>query len=126
MTLGAQPTLAECRAWIVSSIEKEQPVRAALFLLLWARMPQTVVAHIRAGRRVVGLVTLGAIGRIGTARYHIAGVPVVAGVPIVIAGVPVVIAGVPVVVVIVISVAVAGIVGVIVGPVAITQSATGR
>jgi len=88
-------------------------------LLLWARMPQTVVAEIRAGRRVVGLVTLGAIGRIDTARYHVAGVPLVAGVPIVVAGVPVV-------VVVVIGVAVAGIVGVIVAPVAITQCATGR
>jgi hypothetical protein len=85
-----------------------------LFLFLWARMPQTIVAEIRPGRRVVGLVTLGAIGRIGAARYHGAGVPVVTGVPVVVAGVPVV------VVIIIISVVVAVIVGVIVAPVAIT------
>ena len=96
-------------------------------MLLWARMPQTIVAEIRPGRRVVGLVTLGAIGRIGAAR-NVAGVPVVTGVPVVVTGVPVVVAGVPVVVVIIIiSVVVAAvIVGVIVAPVAITQRATGR
>jgi hypothetical protein len=75
-------------------------------------MPQTIVAEIRPGRRVVGPVTLGAIRGIGTARYHVAGVPVVTGVPVV--------------VVIIISVVVAVIVGVVVAPVAITQRATGR
>jgi hypothetical protein len=76
-------------------------------------MPQTIVAEIRPGRRVVGPVTLGAIGGIGTARYHVAGVPVVTGVPVV-------------VVIIIISVVVAVIIGVVVAPVAITQRATGR
>jgi hypothetical protein len=84
-------------------------------------MPQTIVAEIRPGRRVVGLVTLGAIGRIGAARYHGAGVPVVTGVSVVVAGVPVV------VVITIISVVVAAvIVGVIVAPGAITQRAAGR
>jgi hypothetical protein len=92
---------------------EERPVWAALFLLLWARMPQTIVAEIRPGSRVVGLVTLGAIGGIRTVRYHVAGVPVVTGVPVV--------------VVIIISVVVAAvIVGVVVAPVAITQRAPGR
>ena len=77
-------------------------------------MPQTIVAEIRPGRRVVGPVTLGSVRGIGTARYHVAGVPVVTGVPVV-------------VVIIIISVVVATvIVGVIVAPVAITQRATGR
>jgi hypothetical protein len=76
-------------------------------------MPQAIVAEIRPGRRVIGPVTLGAIGRIGTARYHVAGVPVVTGVPVV-------------VVIIVISVVVAVVAGIVVTPVAITQCATGR
>jgi hypothetical protein len=73
-------------------------------------MPQTIVAEIRPGRRVVGLVTLGAIGRIGIARYHVVGVPVVNGGPVV------------VVIIIIISVVIAA----VIAPVAITQRATGR
>ena len=81
-------------------------------------MPETIVAEIRSGRRVVGLVALGAIGRITAARHHVAGVPVVAG------GVPVV-AGVPVVTRVVVSVVVAIIIGVIVATLGITQRAPG-
>jgi hypothetical protein len=68
-------------------------------------MPQTIGAEVGPGRRVVGLVTRGAIGRIITARYGGAGVAVVAGV---------------------VSVAVVIIIGVVVATVAITQRATGR
>jgi hypothetical protein len=63
----------------VSSIEKER-LEPLFFLLLWARMSQTIIAEIGPGRRVIGMVTLGAIGRISAARYLGAGVPVVAGV----------------------------------------------
>jgi len=78
-------------------------------------MPQTIGAEIGPGRRVVGLVTLGAIGRIIAARYCGAGVPVVARVVVSVA------------VVIIIGVVVAKIsIGVVVAPVAITQRATGR
>jgi hypothetical protein len=78
-------------------------------------MPQTIDAEIGPGRRVVGLVTLGAIGRISAARYYGAGVPVVAGVVVSVA------------VVIIIGVVVAKIsIGVVVATVAITQRATGR
>jgi uncharacterized membrane protein YbhN (UPF0104 family) len=72
-------------------------------------MPQTIVAEIRPGRRVVGLVTPGAIGGIGTVRYRVAGVAAVTGVPVV-------------VVIVVISVVVAA----VLIPVAITQRATGH
>jgi hypothetical protein len=78
-------------------------------------MPQTIAAEIRPGRRVVGLVTLGAIRRIGAARYHGAGVPVVSGV--IVSRVVVIIIGV---------VGATIIIGVVVAPVAITQRATGR
>ena len=78
-------------------------------------MPQTIAAEIRPGRRIVGLVTLGAIGRISAARYHGAGVPVVAGVVVSVA------------VAIIIGVVVAKIsIGVVVATVAIAQRATGR
>src|SRR6202022_909991 len=96
----------------VSSIEKSGLSRS--FLLLWARMPLTIVSEIRPGRRVVGLVTLGAIGRISAARYYGAGVPVVAGVVVSVA------------VAIIIGVVVAKIgIGIVVATVAITQRATG-
>jgi hypothetical protein len=78
-------------------------------------MPLTIVSEIRPGRRVVGLVTLGAIGRISAARYYGAGVPVVAGVVVSVA------------VAIIIGVVVAKIgIGIVVATVAITQRATGR
>ena len=78
-------------------------------------MPPTIGAEVGPGRRVVRLVTLGAIGRIIAARYCGAGVPVVAGV------------AVSVTVVIIIGVVVAKIIiGVVVATVAITQRATGR
>jgi tetrahydromethanopterin S-methyltransferase subunit C len=78
-------------------------------------MPLTIVAEIRSGRRVVGLVTLGAIGRISAARYYGARVPVVAGVVVSVA------------VAIIIGVVVTKIsIGVVVATVAITQRATGR
>jgi hypothetical protein len=80
-------------------------------------MAQTIVAEIRSGRWVVGLVALGAIGSIAAARYHVAGVPVIAGVPIV--------ARVPVVARVIVSVVVAIIIGVVVATVAVTQRATG-
>jgi hypothetical protein len=82
-------------------------------------MLQTIVAEIRPGHRVVGAVTLGARGRVGTVRYHVIGVAIVTGVSVVVAGVSVV------VVIIVISVAVARVAGIVVTPVAITQRATG-
>ena len=79
MELGVPAPPADCRAWKVSSIKKER-LEPLFFAFLWARMPQTIGAEIGPGRRVVGLVTLGAIGRISAARYCGAGVPVVAGV----------------------------------------------
>jgi hypothetical protein len=78
-------------------------------------MPETIAPKIRSGRRVVGLVTLGAIGRISAARYHGARVPVVAGVVVSVA------------IVIIVGVVVAKIsIGVVVATVAIAQRATGR
>jgi hypothetical protein len=58
-----QSTLADCRAWKVSSIGL-----GSSFLL--ARTPLTIVAHRLPGRRVVIRPTLGAIGSISAARYH--------------------------------------------------------
>src|ERR1700731_2913065 len=76
---SSRPTPSDCRAWKVSSIKRER-LKAALFLFLWARMHQTIVAEIRPGRRVVGRIMLGAIGSISVARYHGVGIPIVAGV----------------------------------------------
>jgi hypothetical protein len=70
----SQSTSTDCRAWKKVSRTRrtrKERRRAALFLLLWARTPLTIVAHIFSGRRVVICPTLGAIGRIG-ARYPVA------------------------------------------------------
>jgi len=99
----------------METVEHKKERLEPLFFLLWARMPLTVVAEIRPGRRVVGLVALGAIGRISAARYYGAGVPIVAGVVV----------SVPVVIIIGVVVAKIGI-GVVVATIAITQRATGR
>jgi hypothetical protein len=62
-----------CGAWRLQPLRpivehKKRAAQAALFFaFLWASMPQTIVAEIRPGRRVVGLVTLGARGRISAA-----------------------------------------------------------
>src|ERR1700736_3003341 len=77
-------------------------------------MPETIIAEICPGRRVIGLVTLGAIGRICAARYDVAGIPIIAGVVV------------SVVVVIIIGVVGASIIGVVIATVAITQRAPGR
>jgi hypothetical protein len=50
-------------------VEQKKADQAALFLLLWARTPLTIVAHILPGRRVVVRPTLAAIGS-GTNRCH--------------------------------------------------------
>src|ERR1700730_6106363 len=101
--------------WISRASRLRNRHRRGSFLLYWARMSQTIVAEIRPGHRVVGLVMLCAIGRISAARYHGAGVPVVAGVVVSVA------------VGIIIGVVVSKIsIGVVVATVAITQRATSR
>lgn len=80
-------------------------------------MPQTIVPEIRSGSRVVGPVTLGAIGRIATARHHVAGITYVAGVT-----------RVAIVVTVVRVVAVIGgiVITIVVAAIAVTKRATGR
>src|SRR5258708_18110596 len=54
----------------MESVEhKKERLEPLFFMLLWARTPLTIVAHILPGRRVVVRPTLGAIGSI-SARYH--------------------------------------------------------
>ena len=66
-------------------------------------MTQTIVAEIGTGRRVVRLVALRAIGRIGHARDDVAGIPDIAGISVVV----IIIVGVVVIVTAVIVAAVA-------------------
>ena len=54
----------------MESIEHKKERLEPLFLLSSARMPLTIVAHIRPGRRVVVRPTLAAIGSISGARTH--------------------------------------------------------
>src|SRR3984885_3229001 len=64
---SSQSTPADCRAWKVSSIKKSGSSRS--FLVLYARTPLTIVAHVLSGRPVVVRPTLGAMGRSSVARY---------------------------------------------------------
>ena len=64
-----QATPADCRAWKISGTQKKSGLsHSFLFLVLYARTPLTIVAHILPGRPVVIRPTLGAMGS-SVARY---------------------------------------------------------
>src|SRR5216683_7233956 len=65
---NSQSTPADCRARKVSSIKKSGLSRSCL--VLQARTPLTIVAHILPGRRLVVRPTLGAMQSSSAARYH--------------------------------------------------------
>ncbi len=65
---NSQSTPADCRARKVSSIKKSGLSRSCL--VLQARTPLTIVAHILPGRRLVVRPTLGAMQSSSAARHH--------------------------------------------------------
>jgi len=54
----------------MESVEQKKSGLSRSFLVLYARTPLTIVAHVLSGRPVVVRPTLGAMGRSSVARYE--------------------------------------------------------